>query len=328
MKTSWVCLALISALMLGVVVPVAATEPPGDITRDIIARAIEQLAATQFARREAASRSLVAAGRPVIAPLAAAIAAGDMEVASRGIDILRDLLGVPDADTAAAAEAALETLVERGSPTVRQLAGGVLDFHYAEQADQARERLEAAGAVLQERPLPEGETGLVVELSGTWRGGIDELRLLPRLPAVAWLSLQGVALDDDALAVLGRVRGVHRIDLFGTGVAAAAVTTLRERLPEVEIDVRQGGRLGVSSTVVNGPCEITHVQPGSAAERAGVQPGDVVVRVDGEPIAGFKELTAQVAGRGPGEPLVLSIVRPGDDGEPERVECRAVLDAW
>jgi hypothetical protein len=312
------------ALGLGGVGPLVTAEAPPEI-----AGWIEQLAAPQFARREAASRSLLAAGRPAVAALAAAVTRGDLEVASRGVEILRDMLGADDPETAGAAERSLEELAELGTPTARQLAGAVLAFHFADRADQAREQLEAAGAVFEERVLPGGGGEIVyaVELSAGWQGGVDELRLLVRLPHLAWLSVKGIPLDDEAVTVIGRLRGVQRIELFGTGAGAAALTGLAERLPAVDIDVRKGGRLGVSSTG-GGPCEVAHVLPGSAAELAGVQVGDVIVRVDGEPILGFAGLTERVSRRGPGEEVVLSIARPTGDDEPERIECRAVLDAW
>jgi hypothetical protein len=317
------CLAVTIGVTPGSGTPGIAAEPAVDI-----ARAIAQLSAPQFARREAASRSLVAAGRPAIEPLVAAIDAGDVEVAGRGVDILRELLAARDVGTATAAERSLEQLAERGTPPARALAHAVLGYHHADLADQARATLEAAGAVFAERVLAAGDAALGVEIAAGWQGDRDAWRLLPRLSRISWLSVQGVPLDDEALAVLGRMRSLKRLDLFGTGATAAAVAALEERLPGVTIDVRRGGRLGVSSNVIDGPCEITHVQPGSAAERAGVRVGDVIAAVDGEPIAGFSGLTERVSRSGPGEALGLRIARPRGDGEPERIECRAVLDAW
>ena len=49
------------------------------------------------------------------------------------------------------------------------------------------------------------------------------------------------------------------------------------------------------------PAEVGEVQPGSAAEAAGLLPGDRIVAVDGAPLASFEELRgwfATVAGGG------------------------------
>ena len=78
-----------------------------------------------------------------------------------------------------------------------------------------------------------------------------------------------------------------------------------------------------------GPCEIRTVEPGSAADQAGIRPGDVVLAVDGNPVADFDGLTARVAGRGQGERVRLSVARGGAaDGELERLEFEVRLDAW
>jgi hypothetical protein len=293
-----------------------------------IAGWVEQLGAAQFAQREAAARSLVDAGKAAIGPLERAIHAGDLEVAARGIEILRDMLTAEDPATAAAAERLLESLAEQGEPPLSQLAAGVLDFHLVGLAEQARRALEEAGATFRERSLVAGKPGLEVEVGPAWRGGIAGLRQLPRLRGLASVSVHGVPMDAEAAAVLGRLRGVQRIDLYGTGIPDTAVAKLTAALPNAMIDVRKGGRLGVSSLAFGGPCEITHVQPGSAAAKAGVEVGDVVLAVDGEPIASFEALTQRVARHGAGDVLTLSIARQAAGGEPEQIDCSVTLDAW
>lgn len=312
---------------LGLVWPLAvlAGEPVPEAT---IAAWVEQLGAAQFAQRESAAKSLLEAGQAAIGPLGRAIDKGDLEVAVRGIEILRDMLTSDDSGAAAAAERLLESLAEKGEPPLPQLAGGVLDFHVVGMAAQARAALEEAGAEVREESLAAGHHVLEVELASAWRGGIAGLRQLPRLRGLDRLNVHGVPIDAEAAAVLGRLRGVQRIDLYGTGIPEAALAKLGAALPNAVIDVRKGGRLGVSSLAFGGPCEITHVQPGSAAAKAGVEVGDVVVAVDGEPIASFEALTQRVARRGGGEVLRLSIVRQAAGGQPEQFDRSVTLDAW
>jgi S1-C subfamily serine protease len=99
-------------------------------------------------------------------------------------------------------------------------------------------------------------------------------------------------------------------------------------VPDVVVDVRRGGKLGVSSIVQVGPCELSGVQPGSAADKAGLRQGDVVVAVDGEPVASFEALTARVARHGPGETVRLAVQRDASGGAIERFDCEVRLDAW
>ncbi|MFM1996257.1 MAG: hypothetical protein RLZZ111_644 [Planctomycetota bacterium] len=290
---------------------------------------IEQLAAPQFSQREAATRSLVAAGRPVIEPVSAAIRRGDLEVSSRAVEILRDLLAAEDTEVAKAAEAALEAIAEGEDGSVAALAEATLDFHTLGLAEAARERLEMLGATITEGFLPSGQRGLQVLLNASWTGTTEDLRLLARLRGVAQVGVHGVRLDEAGLAVLGRLRGVEQVQLYGTGASDAAVAALAQKLPGSKVDVRKGGKLGVAGMPAMGPCTITHVQDGSAAARAGLQIGDVVQRIDGTPVGNFDALTELVGRRGPGEKIEMEVDRGGQPGvEPQRLKLTVELGGW
>lgn len=310
------------------VVAVACVTPAGGVeTASAITAWIEQLGSPQFARREAAARSLLAAGRPAVEPLAAAIRAGDLEVASRGVEILRDMLA--DDRLAEPAAAALEECVVDGGTNVARLAEAALSFHRLGLAAAARARLEELGAVFREPPAPE-LAGVEVEFDRAWRGGGDDLGRLASLPRLESVAFHGVPLDERAVAVLGRLRGLERLELFGTGLGDDAIATLAARLPDVQIDVRRGGRLGVGALAFGGACEIQTVEPGSAADQAGVRPGDVVLAVDAVPVVDFSALTSRLAGRGPGDVVRLSVARRGGraGGDAERLEIQVRLDGW
>ncbi|MFM7137463.1 MAG: PDZ domain-containing protein [Planctomycetota bacterium] len=291
-----------------------------------IAGWIEQLGAPQFARREAASKQLLAAGRPAIEPLAVAIRGGDLEVASRGVEILREMLAVEP--LAEEAEAALEACADV-SPAAARLAAAALEFHQVGQAEAARERLESLGAEFRERPMVE-LAGEEIEFGRAWKGSAADLRELTRLPRLRAVAFHGVRLDERGVAVLGRLRRVERIELFGTGLGDPAIAALGATLPDTEIDVRRGGKLGVGALAFGGPCEIQSVEPGSAADQAGVRPGDVVVAIDGAAVADFEGLTTRVSGRIPGDTIRLTVARRGGDpgGDADRMELEIRLDAW
>jgi putative serine protease PepD len=53
--------------------------------------------------------------------------------------------------------------------------------------------------------------------------------------------------------------------------------------------------------------------PGGPAERAGVQPGDVIVAIDGKPVADSSELIVAIRSRRPGDTVTLTIRRGGDE---------------
>ena len=290
---------------------------------------VGQLGAKEFARREAAARSLVAAGATATEAVEGAIRGGDLEVATRGLEVLQQMLDAADDASGTAAEQSLARLAAGGDESVRRLATAALEFHRLGRSATARERLAALGAAFRERPAVEGR-GLEVEFGPGWRGGPSDIHLVADLQGLAAVSLHGVSVDDDSLAVLGGLRGVQRIDLFGTGVGPAEARLLAERLPDTRIDVRRGGRLGVSSTAFGGRCEIRTVEPGSAADQAGLRSGDVVLSIDGAEVASFDELTTRLGDSAPGDVVRLIVARRGGtaDDEPERIECQVRLDAW
>jgi S1-C subfamily serine protease len=57
---------------------------------------------------------------------------------------------------------------------------------------------------------------------------------------------------------------------------------------------------------------IESVQPGTGAAAVDLRPGDVIVSVDGEPLATMSQLVAEVRRRDPGDVIVLEIFRDGE----------------
>ncbi len=60
---------------------------------------------------------------------------------------------------------------------------------------------------------------------------------------------------------------------------------------------------------------VAGVVPGSAAERAGIQPGDVITKYDGNAIGAASELSAAVGQANPGDKIKLEVLRKGDRRE-------------
>jgi len=320
------CFRLAIALSLvGAPVFIVAAEPA---TEPEIAAWIDQLGAEQFAQREAASRSLAAAGRPALESLGAAVLRDDLEVATRALDIVRGFLASDDELLAGDAEKLLEAIAEGPDSAVSGLVTGALDFHHRGMTEAAREKLESLGAVITEGFLASGHRGLQVTLNARWRGTSEDLRLLSRLQGVRLVGAFGVPLDAAAVAALGRLRGVESVQLFGTGIADDQLAALAAKLPATRIDVRKGGKLGVAGQPMVGPCVITHVQEGSAAGKAGLQIGDVVVAIDGRPVANFESLTEQVGRHGPGDTIELELERNVPGEQARRFKSAVILDGW
>jgi S1-C subfamily serine protease len=60
---------------------------------------------------------------------------------------------------------------------------------------------------------------------------------------------------------------------------------------------------------------IANVQPGSPAEEAGLQDGDLVTKVDGQPVSSFGDLGVVIRRHAPGDELALTVSRDGEEQE-------------
>lgn len=302
-----------------------ASEP---LSAEQIAGLIETLGSPQFSQREAATRSLIEAGPEALAPLREAIDGGDLEVSSRAIEIARTMLASDDQEVATAAEQFLDEVAGNADASVAGLAEATLDFHAVGLADAARVALQGLGMKLARGMLATGQQGMHATFDAGWRGTGDDFRLLLRLPDLLIVSVHGVAVDHKGLAVIGRLRRAARIELYGTGLHEPQVEALGEKLPDTHIEFRKGGKLGVAGHPNAVPCQVTMVQPGSAADKAGLQVGDIVTKVAGKPVRNFEDLTAEIGLRGPGDTLELELIRSQPGNPEERMTRTIELDAW
>ncbi len=67
--------------------------------------------------------------------------------------------------------------------------------------------------------------------------------------------------------------------------------------------------IGVTGSPQPDDPRIVQVNPGSPAERAGIQPGDIVTRFDGEALAGFDELVRAIREKKPGDKVKIEVRR-------------------
>jgi regulator of sigma E protease len=138
----------------------------------------------------------------------------------------------------------------------------------------------------------------------------------------AYISIQGVATDTPRLGVVhplpNPVQELREGDLI-VSIGDEAVQTLEDfyrvagqvpAVPEVAYTVeRSGQRLSVTGPHPLPP-RASGISLQSAARSAGLQTGDVVVAVDGEPVWAFAQLPPIVAESG-GAPVAMTIWRDG-----------------
>lgn len=127
-----------------------------------------------------------------------------------------------------------------------------------------------------------------------------------------WLF--GVAVIDTIIAGLV-------IALFASGVWGWSTVTERPRRSAAGEAVRIGALIAANPENPN-EAQITIVDTDSPAERAGLQPGDVLISLDGDPIRTVDDLPSRIRSGPPGVPRTLRIRRAGEEAEivvtPER----------
>jgi putative serine protease PepD len=158
-------------------------------------------------------------------------------------------------------------------------------------------------------------------------------------------SLKGLIQTDAAVSsgdsggplvnALGQVVGINTLasssGLGSTANGLGFAISTGELLPTLERlrsqangDTFTSGYFGVqvdSRTDGGSGALVGEVVPGSSADRAGIQVGDVVVAVDGESISGWAALVATIRDLVPGDETTVSLMR---DGEP--LEVTVVVD--
>lgn len=105
--------------------------------------------------------------------------------------------------------------------------------------------------------------------------------------------------------VVAQLLDTGRAEHVFLGVQPAPITD--QVVQQFDLDVQEG-------------VLVADVVPGSAAERAGLVPGDVIVEVDGETVNTVEDFLGYLRRADPGDEMELTVVRDG-----ERLEVRAVL---
>jgi regulator of sigma E protease len=118
-----------------------------------------------------------------------------------------------------------------------------------------------------------------------------------------WTELRKRLLD----AVLDRRELVMNVE---TPDGDRATRVLEVAAGAADLDTDPIGTLGLHPFRPKLDAVIDSVAPGSAAASAGLQPGDVIVAIDGEPIADWEQVIARI-NPAPGKMLDIEIARAG-----------------
>jgi hypothetical protein len=260
--------------------------------------------------REEATRKLEQLGIDAIEPLLAAAAGENLEVISRAVRALTMIYDSEDNATFDAAEVALEQLAESSNRPAAQRAAVALapqDALWTPETDPRRlrrwkraiVRIRELGGVIKRidpngmdkdalEASPEEYPSLMVILDETWKGGgtgiVNVKRLAVRMP----LPLVYV--------------------IKGANVPGEAIASVQRAIPPLRVEFRGSALLGIRCEA-RGPCRVDLVEPNSAAHRAGIQPGDVILKYDGETLSSFERLIEITSDHKPGDKVELEVRR-------------------
>jgi hypothetical protein len=299
--------------------------------RQMAAGLAARLGSPQFEVREEATRKLEALGADAIEPLLAAAGGENLEVTCRAIRALAAIYESDDDEIFDAAEAALEKLADSSNRSAAQRAAEVLapqDVSWEQgltsrgsrRWKRAIVRIRALGGIVELKKPPDGN----VPAAGTKIDSLPEFVMLNhewKGRSAGLVNIKRLALSLPQNAYTRGAPPLYIID--GSPVPADAVAQLCQQIPALEIQYRGEARLGVRSILPDGSCLISDVEPGAAADRAGIKRGDVIQKYDGQTVLNFSNLAEITRGHKVGDKVELEVLRDG-----ETIKIQAELTGW
>jgi len=291
-----------------------------------ISRWVADLDDNRYATRENAQQQLENVGQAALLEVGEAAAGNSLESATRALNILLSWSESSHSDLRIAALEQIVALPNR--PTESEIANDILADVREVSALESITKLggvvtndtQAAITVPGRRQQP----SLQVIINSHWKGGVDGLRHLQEVRRATTVSFHSAPLGDESVEALANLPQVRRFEIYGTDISQAAIKQLREKLPnEVLLAVRSAARLGIQGSHRMGGAQVQRVVAGSAAQKAGLQPGDLITEINGEKLDDFSALTDRIAKHKPGESAMLKIVRRGK----EQV-VKVTFDQW
>lgn len=331
------CLVLVSqAAAVHAEDPAPAPTAKTPASPEQITRWVADLDDNRFDTRENAQLQLEAAGAASMDEVAEVARTGSLESSTRALNILLSWAESSDHELRIAALEQIVKLAHR--PTEAELAGEIL----ADAREEAAlAKIVELGGTHTDDPLlgaivlnvgGRPVRSVQVTIGSHWKGGVEGLKLLNEVRRVSTLSLHSAPLGDEVVPALIELPQLKRIELYGMKqISDDAIKTLREKLPpfpQMDLAVRSGAQLGIQGSRT-GAAQVEGVVEGSAAQKAGLKPGDVITELDDKKIEDFTALTDLIAKHEPGDSVVLKVTRL----DPARnrtgqIEVQVTFDKW
>ncbi len=156
----------------------------------------------------------------------------------------------------------------------------------------------------------------------------EDLQLLDSASELESLAIWYIPVSEDALQNVQKLPRIKTISLLGTRVSDHWVQDAAQKYPGLRIENRPGAFLGVMQLPSSGETPIKgvvllNVTVGGAAEQAGLEAGDILVRFDGQEVSDFNSLKSLISGKRPGEAVSVRLRRGS-----EEITREVVLGKW
>ena len=131
------------------------------------------------------------------------------------------------------------------------------------------------------------------------------------LSAMIRLDIWYTPVTDAAIPHLTSLEQVQSFQLYGTKISDQGLRKLLDAVKGANVDYKQGGFLGVGCQEIPHPqgCAINSVNPGSAAAKAEIRPGDIVVTYDEKKIENFAQLREAIGKNAESDRVSIEILR-------------------
>lgn len=272
---------------------------------------VTQLDDDRYDVRQRAQQKLEQVGQPALDAVVVAAEAGTLESVTRAIDILMKWSEQEDQKLRFEVLQRMANLSDR--PREAAMAARLIA---TAKENAALAALTQMGAEYNRDPRIHGLQNLQVLIGPKWTGGSEGLKHLADVPRATTVSMLAAPIDDTALEQLAKLKSIERLELYSTNVTEAAADEFKKQFPNVKVDFRLGALLGVRG-LPHGQGSITEVEPNSAAEKAGIAPGDRITEFNGDKVEDFEALTQRISGHRPGDSATLTVER---NGEPRKVK--------
>jgi hypothetical protein len=292
-------------------------EAPSTATPRGVLEEIDRLDDDRYAVREAVQQKLLARGLEALPEVGRTAAAGSLESATRAVNIL--LQWAQSEDNALSLGALEHLAVLTNRPAEAAMAANRLADVRERAAMEAIVKL--GGRVEFDRQVPiviGNRRSVQVVIGPKWTGGVEGLKHLEAMRTATTLSFYSSPISGEiAASAIKPLLQLQRIEFYGTPASPGVVEHLHKLMPHVLVDIRGGARLGIAAGPdMPGGAQVGEVQPGTAAEKAGLMRDDVITEFGGVAVADFKSLTAEIAKAKPGDSVKLRVLRPNPMGQP------------